>query len=57
MVYSSFLYLETKKMLRCESSFTAVAQKCIGDVSSLLVNSLIAFCIWGVLTLFAILFA
>jgi amino acid permease len=57
MYFSAYLYLETKKRLMCESSFTAVAKKCIGDVSSLLVNSLIAFCIWGVLSLFAILFA
>lgn len=57
MLYSAYLYFEARKLLRCEASFTAVAQVCIGNISSLLVNGIIAFCIFGVVTLYSILFA
>lgn len=57
MFFSASLYLATRNKLKCNPTFTDVAQACIGDISSILVNSLIAFCIWGVLTLYIILFS
>ena len=57
MIISATIYLEARARLRCQPSFTAVAQECIGDLSSLLINGIIVFCIFGVLTLYAILFS
>lgn len=57
MLYSASLYLTSKKRLKCQSAFTVVAQQCIGDLSSLLINGIIVFCIFGVLILYFILFA
>lgn len=57
MLFSASLYLEAYQRLGCESTFTAVAQQCIGNYSSLLVNGIIAFCILGVLTIYFILFS
>jgi len=57
MVFSVNLYLQARNRLQCQPTFTAVAQMCIGDVSSLLINGIIVFCIFGVLTLYVILFS
>lgn len=57
MVFSASLYLDAKQRLKCPSTFTAVAQECIGNISSFLVNFIIAFCIFGVITLYSILFS
>ena len=57
MVFSASLYLDAKQRLKCPSTFTAVAQECIGNISSFLINFIIAFCIFGVITLYSILFS
>jgi amino acid permease len=55
MLFSCRLYLETRRRLKCKSSFTDVASKCLGHISSLVINFLLAFCIFGVLSLLALL--
>lgn len=57
MLFTCSLYLETRRRLRCESSFTAVAQACLGPKASLLINFLLTFCIFGVMNLYMILFS
>ena len=57
MLLTCSLYLETRRRLRCESSFTAVAQACLGPMSSLLINFLLTFCIFEVMNLYMILFS
>jgi hypothetical protein len=54
MMFSSYLYLNARRRLRCDCSFTAVAEKCIGEISSFLVNFLICFCIFWVIVKLAI---
>ena len=57
MLFSCKLYLETRQRLRCKSSFADIASQCVGDISSLGINFLLAFCIFGILNLYMILFS
>ena len=51
------LYLQTRSMLRCQTTFSVIANECLGSISSLILNLLIVFAIFGILALYMILFA
>lgn len=54
MMFSSYLYLNSRRRLGCACTFTAVAEQCIGEISSFLINFLICFCIFWVIVKLAI---
>ena len=57
MFVSVQLYLSTRAMLRCRTDFGEIAEKCLGPVSGIILNSLLAFCIFGILALYMTLFS
>jgi amino acid permease len=54
---STSFYLAARRKLKCDSSFSAIAQLCLGDYSGVLINFLITFAIFGILSLYMILFS
>lgn len=51
------LYLKTRTILRCNTSFNEIASLCLGSISGIILNSLIVFAIFGILALYMILFS
>ena len=56
-LFSTHLYLGARSLLKSEYSFSDIAFKTIGSMSSLMLNILVALAIFGILTLYMILFA
>ena len=54
---STHLYLESRSMLKCSYEFSDIAVRTIGSVSGILLNLLVSVAIFGVLTLYMILFS
>jgi len=54
---STHLYLGSRSMLKCGYDFSDIAVRTIGSVSGILLNLLVAVAIFGVLTLYMILFS
>lgn len=54
---STNLYLGSRSMLKCGYEFSDIAVRTIGSVSGILLNLLVAVAIFGVLTLYMILFS
>ena len=54
---SCTLYLKTKSILRCSSSFDVIANLCLASVSGILLNLLLMFAVFGIMTLYVLLFA
>jgi len=51
------LYLKTRRILKCGIGFTKIANECLGPYSSVLINALIALAVFGILTLYMLLFS
>ena len=51
------LYLKTRKILRCNTTFSEIAYECLGSTSGITLNSLLAFAIFGIMALYMILFS
>jgi len=54
---STKLYLDSRYILQSKYSFSDIAEKTIGKVSGILLNLLVAVALFGVLTLYMILFS
>ena len=54
---SCHLYLRTRSILNCKTEFGEIAEKCLGPVSGIILNSLLVFCIFGIMALYMTLFA
>ena len=50
-------YLEAKRIMNCETTFSGLAYACLGSSSGIVLNLLIAIAIFGILTLYMILFS
>ena len=57
IMIASVLYLKTRSILQCGTSFTVIANMCLGQYSSVFINALIALAVFGILTLYMLLFA
>ena len=55
--FSCVLYLETRRILRCNTSFSEIAKLCLGSVSGIILNMLLVFAVFGILALYMILFS
>ena len=51
------LYLKTRSILQCSTSFSMIANMCLGSYSSVFINALIALAVFGILILYMLLFA
>lgn len=51
------LYLHTRTMLRCQTNFSVIANLCLGSASSIILNMLLVFAVFGILALYMILFS
>ena len=51
------LYLQTRTMLRCQTNFSTIANICMGSISSIILNLLLVFAVFGILALYMILFS
>lgn len=54
---SCTLYLQSRTILRCTTSFSVLAEKCLGSVSSIILNMLLVFAVFGIMALYMILFS
>lgn len=54
---SCILYLQTRLILRCNTTFGEIASLCLGSVSGIVLNLLIVFAIFGIMALYMILFS
>ena len=54
---SCVLYLETRNILQCNTEFSVLAEKCLGSISSVILNSLLVFAVFGIMALYMILFS
>ena len=54
---SATLYLQTKNILRCQTSFSVLANLCLGSVSTYILNMLLVFAVFGIMALYMILFS
>lgn len=54
---SCTLYLQTKNILRCQTSFTVLANLCLGSISTYILNMLLVFAVFGIMALYMILFS
>ena len=54
---SCVLYLQTKTILRCNTSFSVLANICLGSVSTYVLNMLLVFAVFGIMALYMILFS
>ena len=54
---SCILYLQTRNILRCNTTFSVIANLCLGPLSGIILNSLIVFAVFGILALYMILFS
>ena len=51
------LYLRSRTILRCNTNFSIIATKVLGPSSSVLLNCLVVFAVFGILALYMILFS
>jgi len=51
------LYLRSRTILRCNTNFSVIASAVLGPSSSILLNSLVVFAVFGILALYMILFS
>ena len=54
---SCLLYLNTRNILSCKTEFGEIAEKCLGPISGIILNSLLVFAIFGIMALYMILFS
>ena len=54
---SCILYLRTRTILNCKTEFGEIAEKCLGPISGIILNSLLVFCIFGIMALYMTLFS
>lgn len=54
---SCVLYLRTRNILRCNTSFSVIANLCLGPISGIILNTLLVFAVFGILALYMILFS
>ena len=54
---SCILYLQAKNILRCNTSFSVLANICLGPVSTYILNLLLVFAVFGIMALYMILFS
>ena len=54
---SCILYLQAKTILRCNTSFSVLANICLGPVSTYILNLLLVFAVFGIMALYMILFS
>ena len=54
---SCVLYLQTRNILRCNTSFSILANLCLGNVSGIILNLLLVFAVFGIMALYMILFS
>ena len=54
---SCVLYLQTRNILRCNTTFGTIANLCLGSASGIILNSLIVAAVFGILALYMILFS
>ena len=54
---SCILYLQTRTILRCNTSFSVLANQCLGSVSTYVLNMLLVFAVFGIMALYMILFS
>ena len=57
MGISCILYLQTRNILRCKTSFSVISNICLGPISGIILNSLLVFAIFGIMCLYMILFS
>ena len=57
ILIACLLYLRTRSILQCGTSFTYIANMCLGRYSSVFINVLIALAVFGILTLYLLLFS
>ena len=57
ILIACMLYLRTRSILQCGTSFTQLANMCLGRYSSIFINGLIALAVFGILTLYLLLFS
>lgn len=54
---SCVLYLQTRTILRCNTTFSVIANLCMGSISGIILNLLIVFAVFGIMALYMILFS
>ena len=54
---SCVLYLQTRTILRCNTSFSVLANQCLGSASTYVLNMLLVFAVFGIMALYMILFS
>lgn len=54
---SCVLYLQTRTILRCNTSFSVIANLCLGPISGIILNLLLVFAVFGIMALYMILFS
>mmetsp|Transcript_21644 Transcript_21644/g.28993 ORF Transcript_21644/g.28993 Transcript_21644/m.28993 type:complete len:316 (-) Transcript_21644:742-1689(-) len=54
---SCVLYLETRSILQCNTNFSVIANMCLGSISSIILNMLLVFAVFGIMALYMILFS
>jgi len=54
---SCVLYLQTRTILRCNTSFSVIANMCLGPISGIILNLLLVFAVFGIMALYMILFS
>ena len=54
---SCILYLKTRDILRCKTSFSIISNICLGPISGIILNLLLVFAVLGIVSLYMILFS
>ena len=54
---SCVLYLKTRDILRCNTTFSVIANLCLGPISGIILNLLLVFAVFGIMALYMILFS
>ena len=54
---SCVLYLQTRTILRCNTTFSVIANLCLGPISGIILNMLLVFAVFGIMALYMILFS
>jgi amino acid permease len=54
---SCILYLRTRDILRCNTTFSVIANLCLGPISGIILNMLLVFAVFGIMALYMILFS
>lgn len=54
---SCVLYLQTRTILKCNTTFSVIANLCMGSISGIILNMLLVFAVFGIMALYMILFS